>query len=1072
MDERGVKYHFENAETSYPKNTTVVTETGSNTTHYEDPYVSSWLLKEITSPFSDGVIQFFYDQISLSYELGNSETKNYNYNDNPITPDYNEHGRITETSKTYSAIDITELRPSHIDFPDGTTVQFEYEFSRKDLKGDYAITRITINNNRNFLKYFVFSYDYFESSSSPCYSTINPNQENNDLCKRLRLLSIADSSQSKRNQPYVFTYNSTILPPRISVDQDYWGYSVSRSRGNTTLISKMDMSFVDWQSSVAAVLTGADRTPDPLVSKAGLLEKIIYPTGGFTQFDYENNDAYVATGYYENKQSKSLSIGKTETNGIIKPLDFQNRATDQQVVFFISLTELEARPVPNPGEPQDQFLDALDHCSMSFDIKSTDGTVSEIISGVYANFRDNPDRGYGGARSTFNLPLNKTYIITCHFNENNQCPASTIPFTIDVNYTYYTNKYSKLAGGVRVAKIIDNSIIGNPVIKSYSYKLDNGLSSGNLLVLPNADYYKTSEGMWTPGSIYNPPLFLGYADYLTRTSSLTSSLGSFQGSPVVYTHVTEQRTDINNNSLGKRVYEFTPFDGSGFLTIYPYPPGQIYDWKVGLLTKESIYDNINSTPLVETLYSYNYYNTTLNTPENRSLKVGLVCYDNANTFTLKSYVTLDYYPKIGRAEKISTVRKENMNGLSLNTTTSYEYDPNLFVLRKSITTDSKGIQKEVINHYPQDYPVNTALIDLTSKNIYIPVSTEVWKVINGSRQMIDGNINEFNTFNFVSRLSANYKFRSLSPVSESAIGTFDNHNIYRNSTYFKKELEILKYDPKGNIASFKGKDGIIKNNIWDYNNTYPIAEVINSTYEEIAYTSFETEEPGNWTINATTRIVNDAVTGKQCYRLGDGGIFKYGLTRGKKYIVSYWTRNSGSLGIEGTTGTKGRYVNGWTYYQHLITLPYSYIVVSGSALIDELRLYPADAQMNTYTYEPLIGMTSQCDINNRITYYEYDASGRLKLIRDQDKNILKKFDYVYYNDANASPPQPCQTGGNCSGPGKKCINGYCEQGRRINTSTRLLNNSSWKCTYHFAWSNGDVSEDFNEENSIPCDEIE
>ena len=51
--------------------------------------------------------------------------------------------------------------------------------------------------------------------------------------------------------------------------------------------------------------------------------------------------------------------------------------------------------------------------------------------------------------------------------------------------------------------------------------------------------------------------------------------------------------------------------------------------------------------------------------------------------------------------------------------------------------------------------------------------------------------------------------------------------------------------------------------------------------------------------------------------------------------------------------------------------------------------------MTTYTYEPLIGMTSKCDANNRITHYDYDSFGRLKVICDQNKIILKEFDYQY-----------------------------------------------------------------------------
>ena len=69
------------------------------------------------------------------------------------------------------------------------------------------------------------------------------------------------------------------------------------------------------------------------------------------------------------------------------------------------------------------------------------------------------------------------------------------------------------------------------------------------------------------------------------------------------------------------------------------------------------------------------------------------------------------------------------------------------------------------------------------------------------------------------------------------------------------------------------------------------------------------------------------------------------------------------------------------------------IIGNGYSYIDEVRLYPKNAVMTTYTYQPEIGMTSQMDAKGQTRYYEYDSFQRLKTIKDQNGEIIKSLNY-------------------------------------------------------------------------------
>ncbi|MBO9566973.1 MAG: RHS repeat protein [Niastella sp.] len=60
-------------------------------------------------------------------------------------------------------------------------------------------------------------------------------------------------------------------------------------------------------------------------------------------------------------------------------------------------------------------------------------------------------------------------------------------------------------------------------------------------------------------------------------------------------------------------------------------------------------------------------------------------------------------------------------------------------------------------------------------------------------------------------------------------------------------------------------------------------------------------------------------------------------------------------------------------------------------------LTSSQAQVTTYTYAIGKGVTSITDPSGKIIFYEYDPLGRLIRLRDQDGNIIKKYDYKVHN---------------------------------------------------------------------------
>ena len=89
------------------------------------------------------------------------------------------------------------------------------------------------------------------------------------------------------------------------------------------------------------------------------------------------------------------------------------------------------------------------------------------------------------------------------------------------------------------------------------------------------------------------------------------------------------------------------------------------------------------------------------------------------------------------------------------------------------------------------------------------------------------------------------------------------------------------------------------------------------------------------------------------------------------------------------------------------------------------------AQVTVYTYDPLVGITSETDPNGRTMTYHYDELNRLEWIESEEGHVVQKFDYQYADitivDPDPDPdPEPCSTTlrATISGSNRASINNY------------------------------------------------
>lgn len=1030
--EDGKKYLFKTPEKSKTYSNSAVNGEYSPDRIFSDQdpktSISTWYLDQIVSP--DGhAIEFEYTLPSSNGSVpvaSRSESRSHLkstviHNNGGCSPESNPNNHIYYTSHSV----VYDVYLKKIIWNNGQVV-FETSdrqdirpFSNGPLPQKLDKIHIYKRSGQEFeeIKSFDLTYDYFINNDAHLDYSSGTYQYTYSKAfsgKRLKLLGIKERSGSielpQTSFEYITNnYHSGTIMDKYTKAQDHWGYF--NDKPNTTVpdqyspgnfVSTLLPAYVE--HGTGTYYGGADKTPDVVAVQLGSLKKITYPTGGSTEFRYGINE-------YGNFPPENV-------------------------------TELHYEMAQAYGENVDPLLEPIisdPYMPSTIQISLPTSTLLSfrVTAGYDWNFNC---VGWGGdgsmmIRSTGTTPFFQRTILP-----NLQCwgyfdvyqEIIVPPGTYEVKVTAtvkvinqvlvswqkqsQVHLLSKPGGGLRVESIIDFDGLdhNNDVITEYKYTHQVGESerSSGVLMSPvfNEYLYQQYKTQVCGKDIGGNDLFVSFTGtYLNRTTESAVPLGvSAQGKTIGYSTVTVLHGA--NGVNGKTV--FTYKNEPELLPAYFFPTlPNTPNPSNGLLLSQLDYKyDVNLLPDDPFRKVRSLTREYVNETDSRKVTKGLKCrgcefitenigggippipqvqfYDNVSEWWhLSSETTTEY-----------SVHDENV---ALVSNTEYFYEnPVHLQLTKTINTASNG---KIITafKYPLDYAnitsmdeVSSGISELSAAHVINPViEKSVYRSdLNGSNERLISSV--FNTYAGL-KLKKVFLTELSTPVTNFMRSIVEQGAVVKDNRYSPR-LIYDQYTEQGKPMQMHKPGDIKQSFLWDHTSTYPVAEVKNAEVNDIAFTSFELYDSYySWGVLVPPHSTN-SFTGKHSHSLADGAVVKSGLTSSRKYIVTYWTTSASSLAIAGTQGTpaRGATINGWTFFKHIVTGQQT-VSVSGNGNIDELRLYPEGALMTTYNYEPLVGMTSQGDVNGRIIFYEYDGLGRLLRIRDQDNHILKLYDYKY-----------------------------------------------------------------------------
>ena len=482
--------------------------------------------------------------------------------------------------------------------------------------------------------------------------------------ERLKLLGIKTTYGNDSTDVYKFEYNPTKLPIYNSRKTDNWGYYNNVDYSNISVTNYNTLYEL--------------RSPSLASAEAEILEKIIYPTKGFTEFDYELNNysKYVQGIDFINKPEFSL-------------INTQNNINTG------GLRIKEIRSYPDP-------LDANNKIIKEFKYENEDGKSSGILSGI-------PTYVING-NEFFNPPASKGWHDWVHYN-------------LSIEYTLYYSIYSQNlivplsttnGSHITYSRVIEQNSDNSKTIYSYTNHQDFkdepplGIvtSITNLPFENNFTSKELERGLLKQIEVYNSD-----GSIIKKTENIYNNNPNRYDNYVktidIYQLPTANNLNMDYINLGyylryvsNKIYTFYPYLQSSTDTIYDVnglnPVTSVtnykYDSNYNLMTEKEIFDSKNNTILSKTKYPFDYSTSTdinsdmkakymLNYPiENRTLK-------NGNIINGTGYTYAYFGNNIKPNNKYVFLAKSPIS------------DVNLIVPGSSYSINSNMLKSEIYDYY-------------------------------------------------------------------------------------------------------------------------------------------------------------------------------------------------------------------------------------------------------------------------------------------------------------------------------------------------------------------------------------